>query len=140
MTRLLWILQALLACVFLMAGAMKLATPFEMLTQMIPLDGTFLRFIGCCETLGAIGLIVPSLLRIRPELTAWAAAGLVVIMAGATLLTPALNDGQIAPAALPLLLGCLAAFVSFGRARLAPISPRRGRFGDARKSVQLASV
>ena len=124
MTRLLWTLQALLALVFLLAGGVKLATPIDALIQMIPLEGTFLRFIGCCETLGAIGLILPSLLRIRPQLTAWAAAGLVVIMTGATLLTPYLTDGQIAPAALPFVLGCLAAFVAYGRARLAPITAR----------------
>lgn len=125
MTRILWTLQALLALVFLMAGVMKLVTPLDTLAQMIPLDGTFVRFIGCCETLGAVGLILPSLLRIRPELTVWAAAGLVAIMTAATLLTPSFTDGEIAPAALPLVLGCLAAFVAYGRSRLAPISQRR---------------
>ena len=82
----------------------------------IPLPGLFLRFIGICEVLGALGLILPGLLRVRPGLTPLAAAGLVVIMIGATVLT--LAGGQGAALALPpLIIGLLAAFVVYGRRR-----------------------
>lgn len=127
MTYALWIVQALLALVFLFSGGMKLVLPLDVLTEMMPLPGLFVRFIGMAETLGAIGLILPALLRIRPGLTPLAAAGLTIIMTGATLLTPALTDGQIVPAALPLALGCLAAFVAYGRWRRAPIRSPRAR-------------
>src|SRR3989442_3981849 len=80
----LWIVQALLAAVFLFAGGAKLVLPLDKLTGPVAMPGWFLRFIGVCEVLGAIGLILPGLLRIRPGLTPLAAAGLVIIMIGAT--------------------------------------------------------
>ena len=132
MTYALWIVQALLALVFLFSGGMKLVLPLDVLIQQMPLPGLFIRFIGVAETLGAIGLILPALLRIRPGLTPLAAAGLTIIMTGATLLTPALTDGQIVLAALPLALGSLAAFVAYGRWRQAPIRSQRAR---ARRSA-----
>ena len=79
--------QGLLALLFLFAGGMKLALPIEVLTKQMPLPGLFLRFIGMAEVLGAIGLILPGLLRIRQGLTPLAAAGLVIVMIGATVLT-----------------------------------------------------
>ena len=83
----LWVAQGLLAAVFLFAGGMKLVLPLDALKGPIPLPGLFLRFIGVAEVTGAIGLILPWLLSIRRALTPLAAAGLVVIMAGATILT-----------------------------------------------------
>ena len=80
----LWIVQGLLALIFLFTGGMKLALPLEELTAQLPLPGWFVRFLGVAEVLGAIGLILPGLLRIRPGLTPLAAAGLVIIMIGAT--------------------------------------------------------
>jgi uncharacterized membrane protein YphA (DoxX/SURF4 family) len=73
---LLWTLQAVLAAIFLFAGGMKLLLPIEEMTRQMPLPGWFLRFIGVAEILGAIGLILPCLLRIRPALTPLAAADL----------------------------------------------------------------
>jgi uncharacterized membrane protein YphA (DoxX/SURF4 family) len=89
----LWIVQALLALVFLFAGGMKLVTPIEeMMKQMpLPLPGWLLRFTGIVEVLGAIGLILPWLLGIRPGLTPLASAGLVIVMIGATVYTLAPN-------------------------------------------------
>ncbi len=118
MTYALWIVQGLLALLFLWAGGMKLVLPLETLTGPIPLPGLFLRFVGVAEVLGALGLILPGLLRIRPGLTPLAAAGLVIIMIGATGVT--LAGGDIAPALIPLVVGCLAAFAAYGRWRLAP--------------------
>jgi len=116
----LWIAQGLLAAIFLFAGSIKLVTPMEeMMKQMpLPLPGWFLRFIGVCEVLGAIGVILPWLLRIRPGLTPLAAAGLVIIMIGATVYT--LAAGDVPPALISLLVGILAAFVAYGRWRLTP--------------------
>jgi hypothetical protein len=117
----LWTLQVLLALVFLFAGGVKLVTPVEeMLAQMpVPLPGWFLQFIGVAEVLGAIGLILPGLLRIRPGLTPLAAAGLTVIMIGGTGLT--LATGEVALALIPLVVGLFTAFVAYGRWRLAPL-------------------
>lgn len=119
----LWIVQVLLAALFLFAGGIKLVIPPEELMKMgspnqVQLPGLFLRFIGVCEVLGALGLILPGLLRIRLGLTPLAAAGLVIIMIGAVVLT-IVGDG-FAMAVTPMVAGLLAAFVAYGRWRLAP--------------------
>ena len=114
----LWIIQALLAALFLFAGVMKLVLPIEEMTQQIAMPGLFLRFIGVCEVLGAIGLILPWLSGIRPGLTPLAAAGLVIIMVGATVVTA--MTGDIAMALIPLVVGLLCAFVAYARWRLTP--------------------
>jgi hypothetical protein len=118
----LWIVQGLLAALFVFSGGMKLVLPIEKMTDPVALPGLFLRFIGVCELLGGIGLVLPSLLRIRPGLTPLAAAGLIVIMIGATVITLAYIG--IASALIPLVVGILATFVAYGRSRLAPIRPK----------------
>jgi uncharacterized membrane protein YphA (DoxX/SURF4 family) len=114
-----WIVQGLLAAMFLFAGVMKFVLPIEEMTKQMPLPGLFLRFIGVCEVLGALGLILPGLLRIRPGLTPLAAAGLVIIMIGATVIT--LMTGDFTTAVISAVVGLLAAFVAYGRWRLAPL-------------------
>jgi uncharacterized membrane protein YphA (DoxX/SURF4 family) len=111
----LWTIQGLLAALFLFAGVMKLVLPIEAMAGPIALPGAFLRFIGVAETLGAIGLILPGLTRIRPELTPAAAAGLAIIMIGATVLTA--TTGSVAGALFPLIVGLLATTVAAGRSR-----------------------
>jgi len=71
------------------------------------------RFIGVCEVLGAIGLILPGLLRIRRGLTPLAAACLVIIMIGATVIT--LKTMGAALALIPLVVGLLLVFVACRR-------------------------
>lgn len=110
----LWTVQGLLAAMFLFAGGMKWAMPIAMLEAQSHLPGAFVRFIGVCEVLGALGLILPGILRVRTDLTFLAAVGLVLIMSGATTIT--LSQGQILPAIGPLVLGLLAAFIALGRA------------------------
>jgi hypothetical protein len=119
LTYALWIVQGLLAFTFLVAGATKLILPIEEMTKDVALPGLFLRFLGIAEVLGAIGLILPGLLHIRPGLTPLAAAGLVLIMIGATGITLATMGP--APALIPLVVGLLAAFVAYGRWRLLPL-------------------
>ena len=114
----LWIIQALLALLFLFAGGMKLILPIEEMTQQIAMPGLFLRFIGVCEVLGGLGLVLPWLLGVRPGLTPLAAVGLVIIMIGATATT--IIIGQVATSILPLVVGILCLFVAYGRWRLAP--------------------
>lgn len=69
-----WIISGLLTALFLLAGLPKLLTPAKMLPQW-PYAPWFLTFIGVCETLGAIGLLIP-------RVAALAAAGLCGIMIG----------------------------------------------------------
>jgi hypothetical protein len=118
MTYVLWVVQALLALLFLFAGVMKLVLPLDQMAGPVELPGPFLRFIGAAETLGALGLILPGLLGIRPWLTPLAAAGLVVIMIGAAVVT--LVAGDVTLAVPPVVVGLLAAFVAYGRWRRVP--------------------
>ena len=118
MTHALWIVQGLLALLFLWAGGMKLVLPLEKLTGPFPLPGLFIRFIGVAEVLGALGLILPGLLRIRPGLTPLAAAGLVLVTIGATGYN--LAAGQPGSAVFAVAVGLICAFVAYGRWRLAP--------------------
>ena len=115
LTYALWTIQVLLALLFLFAGGIKLALPMAKLTtQMpIPLPGLFLRFIGVCEVLGAMGLVLPGLLHIRRGLTPLAACGLIIIMIGATVYT--LLGGEGIGALLPFVVGLLLAFVAIKR-------------------------
>jgi hypothetical protein len=117
---LLWTVQGLLALLFLFAGGMKLVMPLELMKGPVELPGLFVRFIGVCEVAGAIGLILPGLLRIQQRLTPLAAVGLVTIMSGATVVT--LEGGVVAPAIVPLLVGLLLASVVYGRRQWAPVN------------------
>ena len=119
----LWIVQALLAIVYLLSGSMKLTMPVEEMTRDVPLPGAFLRFIGVAEVLGGLGLVLPWLLGIRPHLTPLAAAGLTIIMIGATAITTATMG--LVRGLIPLTVGCLAAFVAYGRWRLTPAPASR---------------
>jgi hypothetical protein len=122
-TYVLWIVQVLLAALFAFGGIVKLMMPVEELTAGSPLPGLFVQFIGVCEILGAVGLILPGLLKIRPGLTPLAAACLTIIMTGATTLTAIGLGGEgVDPilAVIPLVVGLLTAFVAYGRWKLAP--------------------
>src|SRR5262252_5811303 len=119
-TALVWTAQALLAALFLFAGVMKLVLPPQALTAQSHLSVAFLRFIGVCETLGALGLILPGLLRIRTGLTSIAAAGLSIIMIGAVTVTVA--SMGVAPAVFPLVVGALTSTVAYARWRRVPLA------------------
>ena len=115
----LWIIQALLALLFLFAGGVKLILTIAVMAKQVALPGWFLRFIGVAEVLGGIGLILPGVMRIRTGLTPLAASGLVIIMIGATWIT--VGEGSILSALFPLAVGILAAFVAYARSRLVPL-------------------
>jgi uncharacterized membrane protein YphA (DoxX/SURF4 family) len=129
MTYALWIVQALLALIFVLFGGMKLVLPAEMLTEGTPVPALFSRFIGVCEILGAIGLVLPGLFRMHTELTTLAAAGLTMIMVGATVITFATMGATMA--LFPLVVFLLVAFVAYGRWKLAP-------FGESARERELA--
>lgn len=124
----LWIVQVVLAFFFLMVGGTKLTTPASELAQQMGWINdapTWLpTFIGAAEVLGALGLILPAATRILPILTALAADGLATIMLLAAILH--ISRGEFGPVPMNVLLLLLAAFVAYGRWKLAPIAPRSG--------------
>lgn len=120
----LWIIQILLALLFLFAGVTKLVLPIEVLMSMgspnqVVLPGLLIRFIGVCEVLGALGLVLPGVFRRRQELTPLAAVGLAIIMIGAVIVT-IMGDGVVM-AISPLVVGLLCALVAYGRWKLKPL-------------------
>ena len=111
----LWIIQAVLALLFLFAGVMKFITPVEEMTKQMPvaISGTFLHFIAVCEILGGLGLVLPGLFRIKQGLTPLAAIGLIIIMIGAAAI--GFIGGVPSNAIFPIVVGLLLAFVAYGR-------------------------
>lgn len=111
----LWILQGVLAALFLFAGGMKLALPMAALNKVAPLPAVFLKLIGVLEVAGALGLVLPGAFHVREALTPLAAAGLTLVMVGAVVVTVA-TEG-VAQAAIPFVVGALAVTVAVGRRR-----------------------
>lgn len=109
----LWIVQSLLAALFLFGGGFKLVMPVAALTGQLPVPGAFMRLIGVLEVSGALGLILPGILRTHRYLTPLAAAGLVFIMCGAVGVT--LVTAGAAAALMPVVVGVLLACVAYGR-------------------------
>lgn len=126
----LWIVQGLLAALFLFAGVMKLVVPLEALKGPVDFPGWFMRFIGVVETLGGLGLILPGVFRIATWLTPLAAAGLVIIMIGAVAVT--IVGGEVMGGLISLVVGLLAAFIAYGRWKLAPLRGRDTRVAGPR--------
>jgi putative oxidoreductase len=109
-----------------MSGFMKVAQPIEQLSQMLPwaseVPAALVRFIGISEVLGGLGLLLPALLRIKPQLTVWAALGLVAVMVFASIFH--ISRGEFSAIGMNLILAAVALFVAWGRAKKAPIQPR----------------
>ena len=122
----LWILQILLALLYLNAGFLKTFRPIQEIAPSIfwapSLPELLVRFIGISELLGAIGLILPGALKIRPQLTTLAAGGLTLIMLLANLFHISRGEFFILPMTGVLFL--LLAFVTYGRWKLSPFTKR----------------
>ena len=116
----LWIVQWMLGLFFVLAsGAPKLLLPPEALPMPIPLPHAFLLFIGTCEVLGGLALILPGLTRVQPVLTPLAATALVALTICASAYQ--VMAGQPGSAGFAISVGLLAAFIAFGRWQLAPL-------------------
>jgi uncharacterized membrane protein YphA (DoxX/SURF4 family) len=123
----LWVVQALMAAVFLMAGGMKatadLTTLAESMAWVQTAPGWFVRFVGISEVLGAVGLILPAALRIAPKLTPLAAASLAFVMLSAIVMHVGI-EGDVSSLPVNLVFLGLLSFVAWGRTVKAPIAPR----------------
>jgi|GEM_PF-2404512 len=109
----LWVLQGVLAALFLFAGGMKLVMSMAALQAETPLPAALIKVIGVFEVAGALGLVLPGALHVLETLTAYAAAGLTLVMAGAVIVTVAIQG--VGPAVFPLVVGILTAVVARGR-------------------------
>ncbi len=122
----LWVVQVLLAVMFLMAGANKLFQSIAELSKMLPwvteVPEELVRFIGISELLGGLGLLLPSILRIKPNLIPLAAIGLAVVMVLAAIFH--ISKGEASVIGINFVIMALTLFVAWGRAKKAPIQPK----------------
>ena len=116
----LWVVQGVLAVMFLFAGGMKLALPRKKLldsgTSMAwaqDFSDSAVKAIGVAETLGAVGIVLPGLAGVAPSLTLLAAGGLALLMIGAVIAHA--RRGEMAAVAAPAVLAVLAVFVAVAR-------------------------
>lgn len=120
MNILLWVFQVLFAVAFFAHGWLLLSPPPEIAVQMnATMPRWFQIFLGVAEVLAAVGLTLPGLTRVMPWLVAWAAGGIMIVMASATALH--LMRGEFSSAAITLVLLVLATFVAYMRTRVLPI-------------------
>lgn len=124
MNKVLWTLQVLLAVAFFAHGWLFLAPPPDIAAQMdATLPRWFQLFLGVAEILAAVGLTLPGLTRIKPWLVAWAAAGIMIVMASATVWHAV--RGELSSVAITLVLLAMATFVARMRHRVPPIGISR---------------
>ncbi len=122
----LWAVQSLMAIIFVMAGANKLFQPIAQLSQMLPWVTTvsegLVRFIGISELSGGLGLLLPSILKIKPVLTPVAAIGLTIIMILAMVFH--VSQSQAAVIGVNFIFMALLLFIVWGRYNKLPIPAR----------------
>ena len=124
MNILLWVLQVLLAVVFIAHGLLLLMPPPDIAAQMVmSLPRWFWVFLGVAELAAAIGLTLPGLTRVMPWLVSWAAAGIMIVMISAT--GYHIVRGENSSAAVTFVLLIMATFVAYMRLRVMPIAARR---------------
>lgn len=119
----LWIIQGLLALLFLMAGGMKVSQTKEKLATNMGwvedvTDGK-VKLVGTLELLGALGLVLPGVTGIFPILTPLAALGLAATMVGAGI-THARRQ-EYPNIVTNVVIMALALFVAYGRFALLPL-------------------
>ena len=121
----LWILQVLMGVYFLYAGVNHFIVPPglpDAMAWMYELSPGLHYFSGTAEILGGLGLILPSVTKIKPKLTPLAGAGLVIVMLGAAVWH--LTRGEAANIVLNLVNAAVLAFVAYGRWKLKPNEPK----------------
>jgi putative oxidoreductase len=122
----LWMVQVILAGMFLMAGFMKTTMPLDQLAVSLPWVSALphlVRFIGISEFLGALGLLLPSLLRIKPVLTPVAALGIIAVMLMATVFH--ITRGEYSAVVFTMTLALGALFIAWGRFSKVPVRSKK---------------
>jgi uncharacterized membrane protein len=113
----LWIVQGLLAVLYLFAGGTKMVRSKEQLAGTMGWVESYspgaVKAIGAVEVLGAIGLILPWATGIAEVLTPLAAVGLAVVQILAAVVHVRRKENKSLP--VNALLFLLAAFVAVGR-------------------------
>jgi uncharacterized membrane protein len=123
--RVLWILQWLVGLFFDWVGVMHFVLPEglpEPMSWMYELDTPLHVIAGTAEILGGLGLILPSITRIRPGLTPLAVLGLILVMLAAMVWHIGREEYQ--QIVQNLVVAAVLAYVAYGRWRVSPLSAR----------------
>lgn len=122
----LWVVQVLLGLLFIMAGMSKAFQSIEALSEQLPwVTSTpiaLVKCIGISELFGGIGILLPSILRIKPHLTVWAAYGLSAVMVLAAGFHASRGEFEAIGANVVML--ALMLFVAWGRSKKVVILPK----------------
>jgi uncharacterized membrane protein YphA (DoxX/SURF4 family) len=122
----LWVAQLVLATSFIWAGMMKLFQPVEKLSEMwlwtsqVPV--ALMKFTGIVDLLGGIGLILPSLLHIKPKLTPITAVAIIALMVCASIFH--ITRDEVSQIGANIVFAIIAAFIAWGRLKKASITPK----------------
>jgi hypothetical protein len=121
----LWVAQSLIFLAFGLAGLMKVFMSIPELASMWPWTGEMpapvVRILGLIDLAGGVGVLIPALTRIKPDLTVLAALGCIALQICAMVFH--VSRGEIAATPVNLVLLALAIFIFWGRLR-GPIAPR----------------
>jgi uncharacterized membrane protein len=122
----LWVAQVVLAVFFVIGAVMKFQS-IETIAAMMPWTGQVpalaVRLLGVIDLVGAVGLILPSLLRIKSYLTPWAAVGIIVLMVCAMIFH--VSRGEASVIGVNIVAAIMAAFVAWGRFKKVPIHQQK---------------
>lgn len=113
----LWLAQAILAASLIWAASLKLFQPIEKLALMWPwvaqVSMTLVKFTGIVDLLGAVGLIIPTLIHAKSKLTPFTASGIIVLMICAGIFH--IVRGEASVIGVNIVFAAIAAFITWGR-------------------------
>lgn len=118
----LWAIQIIFGIYFIAIGILHFIVPEGLpapMEWMYDLSDPLHIVTGTAEILGGLGLILPGLTKIRPELTIYAAAGLAILMVGALIYH--LNRGETQNMVTNVLTGAIMAYLAYARWKLTPL-------------------
>lgn len=123
--KVLWVLQWVFGLYFIAIGMIHFVLPDglpELMSWMYDLDDSLHIVSGSAEILGGVGLILPGLTKVRPELTIFAALGLIGLMIGAAVWHAGRDEG---PNIVTNVVNILVlSYIAYGRFKLAPLAGR----------------
>lgn len=117
----LWIIQGLLAVTFIWAGFMKIFKPGDLPFPWIKDNTNLVLLTGIVDLSGGLGIILPTLFRIQPKLTIFAAYGIILLMTAASVFH--ISRGEAKDIGFNIFMALLAVFVAWGRKKIATITP-----------------
>lgn len=118
----LWLIQILLSVIFIWAGTMKLFKPSELPFSWVKDNLLLVKLTGGLDIMAGVGLIMPSLLRIQPQLTVYVAIGVFLLMMTACVFH--LSRGEGSDIGFNLFVAFLALFIVWGRLKKAPVQTK----------------